>query len=168
MPTYTVYAPPPRQGETASAPERFVFVRDGFHLWAFLFTPLWLIAYRLWSALAIYIVIVAGVLVAGAIFHVSIWAQIFAIFILTLLAGFEASTLRRWTFARHGWSTLGFVIGDDQENAERRFFYEWLNRPTPSSPNSPVAEPKYAMPVHRGSPSGNDVIGLFPEPELRR
>ena len=28
MPTYTVHQPPARKGETTSAPERFVFVRD--------------------------------------------------------------------------------------------------------------------------------------------
>ena len=43
MPTYTVHQPPPRKGETASAPERFVFVRDGFHVWAFVLTPFWLL-----------------------------------------------------------------------------------------------------------------------------
>ena len=50
MTTYTVHAPPPRQGETTSAPERFVFVRDGVHVWAFLLAPLWLLAHRLWLA----------------------------------------------------------------------------------------------------------------------
>ena len=43
MPTYTVHQPPPRKGEAASAPERFVFVRDGFHFWAFLLGPLWML-----------------------------------------------------------------------------------------------------------------------------
>ena len=56
MPTFTVHAPPPRQGETTSAPERFVFVRDGFHAWAFLLTPLWLLLHRLWLAFVIYVV----------------------------------------------------------------------------------------------------------------
>ena len=56
MPTYTVHAPPPRRGETTSAPERFVFVRDGFHVWAFILAPLWLLAHRLWLAFIIYVV----------------------------------------------------------------------------------------------------------------
>ena len=43
MPTYTVHEPPPRKGETVTAPERFVFVRDGFYVWAFLLAPLWLL-----------------------------------------------------------------------------------------------------------------------------
>ena len=56
MPTYTVHAPPPRQGETMSAPERFLFVRDGFHVWAFVLAPLWLLLHRLWLAFVIYVV----------------------------------------------------------------------------------------------------------------
>ena len=47
MPTYTIHSPPDRQGETMSAAERFVFVRDGFHVWAFLLAPLWLLIHRL-------------------------------------------------------------------------------------------------------------------------
>ena len=56
MPTYTVHAPPPRQNETTSAPERFVFVRDGFYSRAFLLAPLWLLLHGLWLALVIYLV----------------------------------------------------------------------------------------------------------------
>ena len=61
MPTFTVHAPPRRQGEAPATPERFVFVRDGFHGWAFLLAPIWLIARRLWLALLIYVVVTAAV-----------------------------------------------------------------------------------------------------------
>ena len=57
MPTFTVHQPPPRLGEAASAPERFVFVRDGFHFWAFVLTPFWLLRYRLWLAFVIYLAV---------------------------------------------------------------------------------------------------------------
>src|ERR1700740_1568555 len=46
MPTFTVHAPPPRKDGTTSAPERFLFVRDGFHGWAFSLGPLWLLVQR--------------------------------------------------------------------------------------------------------------------------
>ena len=55
MPTYTVHEPPPRQGEAAIAPERFLFVRDGFYFWAFALAPLWLLRHRLWLAFVIYL-----------------------------------------------------------------------------------------------------------------
>ena len=57
MPTYTVHAPQPGWTNDASrAPEQFVFVRDGFHFWAFVLAPLWLLLHRLWLALLIYVV----------------------------------------------------------------------------------------------------------------
>ena len=57
MPTFTVHQPPPKTGEAESAPERFVFVRDGFYFWAFVLAPLWLLLHRLWLALLGYLVV---------------------------------------------------------------------------------------------------------------
>ena len=50
MPVFTVHAPVDAVRRADS--DRFVFVRDGFHFWAFLFGPLWFIWHRLWLALA--------------------------------------------------------------------------------------------------------------------
>ena len=85
---------------------------------------------------------------------------------VALLVGFEAATLRRWTLARRRWQTLGFVVGEDKEMAERRFYGEWVKRAGASAPTSlpPPAEPAYSAPVRRGPPRASDVIGLFPEP----
>ena len=57
MPTFTVHAPPPKIGDSAADPERFVFVRDGFYFWAFVLAPLWLLLHRLWLVLAGYITV---------------------------------------------------------------------------------------------------------------
>ena len=51
---------------------------------------------------------------------------------LSLLIGFEAGTLRRWSLDRRGWSTLGAVSGRNAEDCERRFFDMWL--PTQPDP----------------------------------
>ena len=52
MPVYTVHEPPPRDSDDAAdAADRFVFVRDGFSFWAFLFAPLWMLWHRLWLVL---------------------------------------------------------------------------------------------------------------------
>ena len=167
MPTYTVHAPPPRKGDTASASERFRFVRDGFHFWAFLLAPLWLLVHRLWLALLIYVV-GYGLISVGLVWvRASSNVQLLVGVLIALLMGFEASSIRRWTLERRGWKTLGFVVGEDAEMAERRFYAEWAKRaceaPTAPPPASP-SEPQYSMPVRRGPPTGNDVIGLFPEP----
>jgi len=167
MPTYTIHAPPPKAGETDGAPERFLFVRDGFYFWAFLLAPLWLLYRRLWLALLGYVVV--GALLGGLVYalHAPWYLKSLGSLLLALLVGFEAASLRRWTLARRGWRTLGFVVGDDEENAERRFFAAWTERAKPSAPAAPPSaapEPQYAAPVRRGPPSGSDVIGLFPEP----
>ncbi len=61
-----------------SAPERFVFVRDGFHVWAFMLTPLWLLAHRLWLAFIIYVVGYGLVGVAFAFLRVPANTQLLA------------------------------------------------------------------------------------------
>jgi len=164
MPTYTVHAPPSKSGETNSAPERFVFVRDGFHFWAFLLAPLWLLWRRLWLALLGYVIIAAALGALLFLLGVSSGVTFFASTLVSLLVGFEASTLWRWTLTRRGWVSLGFVVGDDRESAEHRFFASWIAR-TPESPKSPVStlpEPQFGGVTRRAPVS--DVIGLFPEP----
>lgn len=169
MPTFTVHAPPPRQGEAATSPERFVFVHDGFHLWAFLLAPLWLLVKRLWLAFAIYVVVSAVLGVGLALLGVSSSLQWVVGLLMALLMGFEAATVWRWTLTRRGWKTLGFVVGEDVEMAERRFYAAWTNRAAePPAPPPALPEPRYGLAVRRGPPSPTDVIGLFPEPGAQR
>ena len=60
MPVYTVHAPVATDASIA-ATDRFTFVRDGFHVWAFVFGPLWLVAHRLWLALIGWIAALAAI-----------------------------------------------------------------------------------------------------------
>jgi hypothetical protein len=165
MPTYTIHAPPPRKSETASTPERFRFVRDGFHFWAFVLPPAWLLVNRLWLALVLYAVFFSVLGIGLAFIHASANVQLLVALLIAVLMGFEASSIRRWTLSRRGWQQLGFVVAEDEEMAEQRFFAQWAQRPAPA-PDAPPPppEPGYSAPVRRGPPTGNEVIGLFPEP----
>lgn len=165
MPAYTVHEPPPRDGaDEAAAADRFVFVRDGFSFWAFLFGPVWMIWRGLWMVLFLYIVAMGAV-------QVGLWALgasgavKFAVgFLIALLVGFEAATLRRWTLARRNWIAHDVVVADSQEMAERRFFDAWVARhekPAPAPLTAPVPAP------YRTAADPPDVIGLFPEPQSR-
>jgi hypothetical protein len=162
MPTYTVHAPPPNKGK--SDPDRFLFVRDGFHFWAFLLGPLWLLVHRLWLVFIGYLVLSAAV--GGGVRFLGVQESVGWVvgLIIALLLGFEAPTLWRWTLARRGWKSLGFVVGEDAEAAEQRFYAAWtahageVPAPPPATP-----APSYAMP-QRGPGAPSDVIGLFPEP----
>jgi hypothetical protein len=162
MPTYTVHEPPPRKTESVTAPERFVFVRDGFYFWAFVLPPVWLFVRRLWLALLIYIVFSIALAVALKFAGLSSGMRTFAEVLVSLAVGFEASSIWRWTLERRKWKALGFVVGEDREIAERRFFGEWAKHVDTNE--TPPAEPTYARPVWRGTPAPSDVIGLFPEP----
>lgn len=163
MPTYTVYQPPLREGCAVSDPERFAFVRDGFAFWAFVVPPLWMMLNRLWLALVIYLV--AGAAISGGFYFARFpeTAQFLVGALLALLIGLEAATLRRWTLLHRGWTQAGFVVAEDDEEAERRFFMEWIARaPTPippSPPSSVTPVPPRKLP---------DVIGLFPQPGAAR
>ena len=168
MPTFTVHEPPPRKTESVTSPERFVFVRDGFYFWAFVLAPLWLLVHRLWLVLVGYLVLSGALGVVLFLIGAPWTVKFLASFLMALLTGLEAATLWRWTLSRRGWKTLGFVVGEDTEMAERRFYAEWTKRTdAPAAVATPPA-PKYATPIWRGAPSPSDVIGLFPEPGARR
>jgi len=168
MPTFTVHAPPRRGGEAPATPDRFVFVRDGFHGWAFLLAPFWLIAHRLWLAFALYVVATVAVAVGLAVLGASAEAQALAAFVIALLVGFEAASLRRWTLTRRRWATLGFVVGEDRDSAEHRFYSQWAARGPAVTQAVTEPSPPPSVATRRGPPSGHDVIGLFPEPGANR
>ena len=167
MPTFTVHEPPPRKKapESVIAPERFVFVRDGFHFWAFVLAPLWLLFRKLWLAFFIYVVLNIAIAVGLTFAGTPSYVQSTAALLIALLIGFEASTIRRWTLTRWRWKNLGFVVAEDREIAERRFYGAWVER-APAA--TALVEPTYPPPLRRGPPSPSDVIGLFPEPGTPR
>jgi Protein of unknown function (DUF2628) len=162
MPVYTVHEPPLRGDEGEADPARFAFVRDGFHFWAFLLTPLWMARYRLWLVLIAYGVLVGALSLGLHLAGVSLGARLLVSFLVALLVGFEASSLRRWTLGRRGWRNVGLVVADDVESAERRFFDSWTAWEGLGRRVSGAAPPATARQARMP-----DVIGLFPEPGAR-
>jgi len=166
MSVYTVHEPPLRSAGASAEPERFVFVRDGFYWWAFLLTPFWMVRHRLWLVLVIYLAVTAVLDTALRGFGVSAFLIALIGILISLLIGFEASTLRRTTLRRRRWRNVGVVAGDDLEDAERRFFDAWVHSaPSPPSAGPPPPSPS---PPSSAAPEGASVIGLFPEPGAQR
>jgi hypothetical protein len=144
---------------SAADPQRFAFVRDGFHVWAFLLTPLWLIYRRLWLVLVGYLLLIVVAETAFHFLRLPESTRLAIDLLIGLLIGLEASTLRRWTYGLRKWSTIGVVSAEDEETAERRFFARWVENgaarePARTTPVAPAPHPR----------AGNDIIGLFPEP----
>jgi len=171
MPVYTVHAPiATKSGLRAT--ERFAFVRDGFHFWAALLGPVWLVWHRLWLALLGWIVVIVAMEIAMTRLGAGSTAIFFADLLVALLMGFEAASLKRWTLSRRNWRQLDIVVADDEEQAERRFFDRWTTKqralndqpatdrggppPTRDVPGQPFSTPP---PLPH-----NAIIGLFPEP----
>jgi len=166
MPVFTVHAPVAAVRRADS--DRFVFVRDGFHFWAFLFGPLWFIAHRLWLALVAYLVIVAGIIGLMWALRTSADAQAGVLFIVALLVGYEAASARRWSLSRNWWRQQGVVVADDAESAERRFFAQWTGEtPAGTAGSSSHHTPPPPLPTARPGAT-SDVIGLFPQPGVPR
>lgn len=164
MPVYTVHQPPPRKDKTSIDPERVVFVRDGFHVWAFLLGPFWMLWRRLWLVVLLYLAVTALMQIGLALIGAGGVAQISAGALISLLVGLEAASLRRWTLARRGFKMLGVVVGEDIDVAERRFFSAAIAQAEPKSPSPPRSLPTAWMP----RASTQDVIGFFPEPGGQR
>jgi len=162
MPVYTVHEPPQRDEDTLVHSARFRFVRDGFHFWAMAIAPLWMLAHRLWVELIAYLLIVGGVAFVlrrlGLEESAGAWVALF----LAVLVGMEASSLLRWKLSRRGFEQLGIVVGDNLEDAERRFFDAWTGDPRPSAPSTAAPSPFGPPP---SAPS--DIVGLFPQPQAR-
>jgi hypothetical protein len=175
MPVYTVHAPV-TNGAGIAATDRFAFVRDGFHFWAALLGPVWLVWHRLGLALigwtAVTVVIDVGIARLGA----SGTAIFLANLLIALLMGFEASSIRRWTLSRRNWRQLDIVVARNEEAAEWRFFDRWAAKQRII--NDQAAVDRGAPPPTRDIPGQafsrppplprNEIIGLFPEPGASR
>jgi hypothetical protein len=164
MSIYTVHEPPLRAGAAAPEPEGYVFVRDGFSVWAFLFGPLWMLRHRMWAVFVLYVVIslvIAGLVVVagGSDAMIGLISLLIAIWI-----GLEAATLRRFTLRHRGFRDVGVISGEDSEAAERRFFDAWLSRGSQTA-TPPVSSPQALYPT---PPMTGGIVGLFPEPGASR
>ena len=175
MSVYTVYEPPLKAHESAPDPERFVFVRDGFSFWAFLLAPFWLLRYRLWLAFIGYVIVAIALQIALRWIGASPTVTVLVAALLSLLVGFEAATLRRFTLSRRGWRNVGLVVGDDIDSAERRFFDAWVSNAwaekTWAERSSVGGAPRASSPamgVPMARRPSSEVIGLFPQPGAPR
>lgn len=126
MITYTVHEPPNPPADRLDRADSLAFVKDGFSLWAAAFTPFWMLANRLWLALVFYISVAALIEVVFWALEIGQRPAAIVMAALHLLVGFEADSIKRWTFARNGYRMIGSVNGRNAEDCERRFFESWL------------------------------------------
>jgi Protein of unknown function (DUF2628) len=169
MAIYSVLEPPPKRREP-HGPDRFAFVRDGFHFWAFLLAPLWMLRHRLLLVFVGFVLVVVALHFGLRELGVGTGGRMLAYWLLALLVGLEAGTLRRWTLTRRGWREVAIVSGDGREAAERRFFDSWTEAGADAGARPPESflAPARAGFAARPSNRPSDIVGLFPEPGARR
>jgi hypothetical protein len=166
---YTLHVAPHALPGDPRALERASLVRDGFSFWAFLVPPLWFWVHRHW-------LVGLGLALALAAF----WATLRyagvpggVIFLLNallwLLVGLEASSLRRWDYARQGRPAVDVVFAANEADAEEKCFARWLAPadPGPIARPGPVRAGVPAWPVRRNLRAEPQVIGMFPDLERR-
>lgn len=163
MAVYTVHVRTKNDGaDLRAAPERLVFVRDGFYVWAVLLSALWLIWHRLWLALIGYLVLTAALEAAMWALGTGSFSQLVVMTIIALLLGLEAGSLRRWKLSRGKWRQFDIVVADSEEAAERRFFER--RELAAARPGGHAAPP---LPRSSVAPA-RGIVGLFPEPGALR
>lgn len=173
MKTFTVHTPPPSASAQKDALDT-VFVREGFAIWAFLIPLLWLIVNRMWLVFLGYAVL-TGLLEGAAYLVGDIAPGIFA-FLVTILFGLEANTLRRWTLDRKGYRFVAVASGRTLEEAERRYFDSAANgsaKILAGAERARSATPLAGVRSGPGTGSTNPfaerpVTGLFPQSEKPR
>lgn len=177
--TYTLHVAPRAAPGDPQALERASLVRDGFSWGAFLVPPLWFLAHRHWL-LALGLLLLLGAFWAGLRETGMPGGVRFMLnALLWFLIGLEASSLRRWDYARQGRPAVDAVFAASEAEAEAKSFARWLSpqpeRPTVQAPApaAPPAPPAAAEAPRRTvtpwrRPEDEHVIGLFPDPERRR
>lgn len=167
MKTFLVFEPA-RSGKNSETAERIVFLREKFSWPALFFAPLWLLWHRLWLGFVTWLLAEFAVGALTQLFGLHPGATAFSLWLPNLLVAFEAAELRRRKLIRKGYTDAGIVLAHNLEDAERRFFEEWvMGSEAPARPQP--SRTAVSAPAAPGAPvQGNPVIGLFPEPGSRQ
>jgi hypothetical protein len=121
MTSFTVHLPPTPPGERP-APEKAVFLRDGFSTWAFIFGPLWFMWKRAWLPAVLWSLVLAVLAGLGVLLKIPADAMSFAALAVALFLGFEGCRLLAWSLQRRGYVESDVVIGENEEEAELVYF----------------------------------------------
>jgi Protein of unknown function (DUF2628) len=164
---FSVYEPARDVSDVEARADRIAFVKEGFS-WPALFVPaLWLLFYRMWIELIIFLVLIGGLqwLLGGDRQGADLagWVTL----AISVLFAFEANDLRAAALARRGYRLAAVAVGHDRDEAEEQFFRAWLpqqSRSSSATAQRPTAKRGGDVPAPIAGGEGEEVIGLFPKP----
>jgi hypothetical protein len=160
--TYLVFEPA-GGGRNLDTADRILFLREKFSWPALLFAPAWLLWHRLWLGLAGWIAVLIILAITVVILKLDSTLIMLGAYVPSLVIALEATELRRRKLLYRGYREAGVVVAADLEDAERRFFADWVTRARPAQPAPAARSPSGPLP-----PEQQPVIGLFPEPGATR
>ncbi len=105
-------------------PDSARFVRDGFHVWACIFTVLWALYRRMWFVALLIAAAIATIALLEQALGWPVVAAPAAQLVLGLLVGLEAGAWQRATLERRGWVEAAVVAAPNLDAAEQRYFAE--------------------------------------------
>ena len=148
MAIYSIYH---RRGD---APDRAVFVKEGFSGPALVFTVFWALWQRMWIVAALMLCLIAAVTVLAE--WSGIAEDVIAIVNLAigLIIGLEAATIRGWSLLRSGFAETGVVQAATLEEAELKYYF---------GQKTEIAMTASTPPKLRASEHG-EPLGLFGTP----
>jgi hypothetical protein len=168
MATFLVFEPADGARTQANA-ERVVFLRERFSVWAFVFTPFWLLRHRLWLGFLIWLVLFIAITMIGNLLGFGPFSALAAWYVPAIIFGLEGMNFRVRKLLRNGYRDAGVVIAEDLETAEQRFFATWKDTQQKSDqPYAPSAAPlAYPDTKTAVASAEQNVIGMFPTPGQR-
>ena len=100
----------------------FIFIKEGYSLWAAVLGPLWLLAKAMWIEAGVYIALIMGgsALLSWVGFNAAAisTATLFA----NLVLGLFARDVERFHIERKGYKLIEVVNGKSLDECESRFF----------------------------------------------
>jgi hypothetical protein len=141
MAVYTVHEPPNAPASRIEKAEQLLFIKDGFSWVALFFTPLWFLFKGEWRGLLGYLVlaVLLAVIVDSEAHPAAAQTLMLA---LSVIVGFEANNILRWSRGRRGWREIATVSGSNRDECERRFFDAWLHGADAPATAASYAEPE--------------------------
>lgn len=104
-----------------------IFVRDGFRWLAFLFTPLWLLAQKLWFEFALWLLAVVALGFGVRLYGLSPALSSLMSFMIALYCGFEGASMIEARLERRRRPLTAVMAGSSRDEAEQRYFVERLS-----------------------------------------
>lgn len=104
----------------------FVLIKEGFCWPAFVLSVFWALWHRLWLVAALLVAVSVALGAAGFLLGLDPLGETSLSIGVALLTGYFANDVRRWALDRRGYSEEGVVVGDNQDEALRRYL---LNAP---------------------------------------